>query len=282
MGIRSGTSATHFPSVKFSPDSPVEDEDFVDPAGRAPVRLAGAGAALGGCFSVMVVVVALGSAAAVSEPREVRADIHARAAAAPTAEDPIVGRDGAGHGPAQSAGADDPRTLLTIEQRLELEAIERRVWEARASLDDARMRLTLSIASRRRQAVFDADSARQRAEQAHVHAAQMPWIAPDDFAAATRRRALDRIRSEADTAAAFEAEARAELGRRRRQVVMAEDALTRWLDAHESGAGEENPSSSRAALDALSPPNGGSALSASLHEGMRGRIARHRDRLLEK
>lgn len=232
MGIRSADSVTPFPSTPPSSEPPVEDEEVDEVAAAAPVRLAGAGAALGACFSVMIVVVALGSAAMVSEPRTGRAEVPAPAQAAPMPEGFHAVRNGFVDVPLDSTDASLVRFTLTIEQRLELEGLERRVCEARAGVDEARTRLTLKVASRRRQAVAEADSARRRAEQAQVHTAQLTWMTPDDFATVTRTRALGQLRSEAQAAAALEAEARAELARRQQQAGAAEEALAAWLAAH--------------------------------------------------
>jgi len=251
----------------------IPGDDELDEPTTGPTRLAGAGAALGSCFSVMIVVMALGSAASMSGPTGARAEIDSPSAAAgsPAVEPSLA--DGA----APDIEADAP-IILTVEQTARLEALQREAMAAQAQVDAVQMRLSMLRTSLQQAALGQAEQSRQRAANAAVQAARYSWISADDLADGTRRRALEQLRSDQDAIRLLESQAQVELQRRRADVDAIEAEIAQWRRQFSEGRGEaldrSDPEATR--TDGADLPAG---LNPPIDRDLGPLIARHHARL---
>lgn len=152
----------------------------------SPGRLAGVGAALGGCFSLMLIAVVGGTAGALTGPREsaATADRPAEAAAPDTALKAAARLLDARSTSVRSVSA----TTLNL-----LREAERTVMLADADVAAAETKLMLLRYSARQAALQQASRRQSTADQVAAGESPHSWISREEYATRTRQLALSQL-----------------------------------------------------------------------------------------
>lgn len=256
------------------PGAPVEPDE-TDGVGADPIRLAGASAALGSCFGVMIASLVLGSAAAVSGPRELRAQEAPPARWTDSTAIPGVIEASA---PLSEMAAES--AAMPPEDAAALAALEREVLAARARVESARARLSLSRSAMHSDLVRRAEASRRRAEAEAEHAAASPSLVTAALAQGSQHRALEQLARDRAAIEALEEQAAEDLARLEAQVERAQAALTRWREgrSRDALADREAPDPLNGDLSAARSPAGRPGAEGAID--FFPLIARHRARLM--
>ena len=264
-------------SLNLDSDLPVgaliDDEPLED---AVPVqRLAGVGAALGSCFSVMVVVLIIGSAGSMSGPR---AGLAAEALRDATSSD---------RQPSELAPeiAETPSRLaagpvVPTEDREQIQSLRRAAMLARAEVQAAESRLALRRSDLERRALERAEQERARAEHIESSGSPYEWMTAGQLATRTRDRARSQLDADLDALRSLRAWAEAELSRLHEAADAAESALALATaeggrPAHGATPGVAEPARAGSAVAGEARP------APTLDADLRSLIARHHARLIE-
>lgn len=185
------------------------DELPEDPAAQ-PQRLAGVGAALGSCFSVMLVVLAIGSAGSLSGPRS-------GLAGEPQPDDAVLSQ------PRRI----DEKPLMPYSDVVRLQSLERAAMLARVEMEAAESRLARVRSQIQQRALQQAQRAREQAQQVETQGSPYDWMSSEHLATRTLNRAQAQLRDDLAALGHMQELARAELERLRVAAETAEAALAR-------------------------------------------------------
>ncbi len=254
--------------------APVEPDE-IDGVGADPIRLAGASAALGSCFGVMIAALVLGSAAAVSGPRALQAQEAPPARSTDSTAIPGVIEASA---PLSAMAAES--AAMPPEDAAALAALERDVFAARARVESARARLSLSRSAMHSDLVSRADASRRRAAAEAEHAAANPSLVAAALERGSQRRALEQLARDRAAIEALEKQAAEDLARLEAEVERAQAALARWREGRspDALADKETPDPLAGDLSAARSPAGRPGAEGAID--LFPLIARHRARLM--
>lgn len=254
--------------------APVEPDE-IDGVGADPIRLAGASAALGSCFGVMIAALVLGSAAAVSGPRELQAQEAPPAGWTDSTAIPGVIEASA---PLSAMAAES--AAMPSEEAAALAALEREVLTARARVESARARLSLSRSAMHRDLVSRAEASRRRAVAEAEHAAASPSLVAAALEQGSQRRALEQLARDRAAIEALEKQAAEDLARLEAEVERAEAALAQWREgrSRDTLASKDAPDPLAGDLSAARAPVGRPGVKGAID--LFPLIARHRARLM--
>jgi len=180
------------------------DELPEDPAPQ-PQRLAGVGAALGSCFSVMFVVLAIGSVGSLSGPRSGLAD------EPPRDETFLI-----------QPGPANEKLTLPYADAVRLQSLDRAAMLARAEVQAAESRLALLRTQIHNRALEQAEQAREKAVQIESQGSPYDWISSEHLAARTLDRAKARLEDDLTALDHMRQAAEADLERLRDAAATAE------------------------------------------------------------
>lgn len=267
-------------SLSLGPDSLATDliDEPLEDSPVPPHRLAGVGAALGSFFSLMVVVLAIGTAGTVSGPRSGMAADPLQAANSTNqsyGEAPQT-PGGAVAGPTRRAG----ETAVPIESRLRLQSLERAAMLARAEVEAAESRLALLRSDLEHRALERAERERARAAEVESSGSPYEWMTTEQIATRTRDRARSQLDADIQAMQSLSTSAEGELVRLRDAADAAESALTRARVELMSPAPRITPSSVESTPDdSAGPPE--IRPPATLDGDLRSLIVRHHACLVE-
>lgn len=249
-------------------EEPPEDSDAPAP------RLAGVGAALGSCFSVMIVVLVVGSAGTISRPHAGLAADMRESTTLPAPRPAELTSEG--NTPIRRMA--DP--VVSIESRLRLETMGRAAMLARAEAEAAESRLAMRCSALEHRALERAERERTRAEQVESHGSPYEWMTTEQLATRTRYRARSQLDADLSTVNSLRVSAEGELARLREAADAAESAVAMARAGLAATAEETAPAASKS-TSRLAAAGGLIQPAATVQADLRGLISRHHASLVE-